>query len=192
MSDLSTASWLDILQTQSLPSYLSLLEKHTGRSGVLARLEAAQTAQWQQALVALQVSAQPSVAELRTACTNNLAVLNQIVCETIGTFDWENVLAQLRQHIPSHVLHGQFLSRDCLEKMVRHCPPRTTITAAGYSSIDAYLHKESVYELLAAARFTESSDWMQRYLQNYRSLTPRDFTYQPVQFLLLEPQRWWK
>ena len=102
------------------------------------------------------------------------------------------VIAQLRQHIPSHVLHGQFLSRDCLEKMVRHCPPRTTITAAGYSSIDAYLHKESVYELLAAARFTESSDWMQRYLQNYRSLTPRDFTYQPVQFLLLEPQRWWK
>jgi len=192
MSNLSTATWLDILQTQRLQKYLTALEQQTGRSGVIEQIEAKQTKQWQSTLQALQVSAQPTVTELRAACEQNLVLLNQIVLDTIGTFDWDRVIVLLRQHIPSQVLHGQFLRRECLETMVRQCPPQRTVAAAGYTSIEAYLQKESVYELLAAARFTETAEWMQRYLQLYRTLTSRNFTYQPVQFLLLDPKRWWK
>jgi hypothetical protein len=184
--------WLDILQTNQLNTYVQTLEQHTGRTGVLADVTANQTQHWQQALQKLDIAAaEPTLAELRAACARNLAVLNQIVVDTVGTFDWERVIVQLKQLLPSEVVHGQFLKRACLMRLVAACPPQRTLAVAGYRTINDYLKHESVYELLAAARFTESSDWMQHYLQLYRSLTPRDFSYQPVQFLLLDPQRWW-
>lgn len=188
----SAVRWSDILRTQRLSEYVALLEQFTGKHGIIEQLEAQQTVQWQQALTQLAVSAQPSTSELRQACNENLALLNQLVVDTIGTFDWAHVLEQLCQHIPKPVLHGQFLRRECLENMVRHCPPTTAVAAAGYASVEAYLKKESVYELLAAARFTEPAAWMRRYLQQYHALTTLDFSYQPMQFMLLEPQRWWK
>lgn len=192
MSVSQTDYWPNILRTQRLPEYVALLEQYTGKQGVIKQLEAQQTELWQHALTQLAVSTHPSIGELRQACNQNLALFNQIVIDTIGTFDWEYLINQLRQHIPTSVLHGQFLRRECLETMVQHCPPVTAIAAAGYSSIEAYLQKESVYELLAAARFTESPEWMRQYLQQYHDLTPLDFSNQPMQFLLLEPQRWWK
>ncbi|EKD76438.1 MAG: hypothetical protein ACD_43C00111G0002 [uncultured bacterium] len=189
---MNDTAWLDILQTNTLSGYLQILEKNTGKVGVIAKLKADQTKQWRNALSTLGLRGEPSATELRTACQSNLALLNQIIVETIGTFDWEPVIQQLRQHIPNQALRGYFLRQECLEAMVRQCPPQRTVAAAGYKTIDEYLKHESVYLLLAAARFTESADWMKHYVQQYRTVTPKDFSDQPIKFLLLDPTRWWE
>jgi hypothetical protein len=82
------------------------------------------------------------------------------------------------------------LKSSVLKTLLRKQPPKKALKQLGYRSLDSMLKHESAVQILAAAWLTEATAWRQRFMEQYKRLTPSDF--ETRQVIIEQPQadRW--
>lgn len=181
-----------LLQATHFQRYINTLAQLTQQPNHIAAFEQAQQQAWAQALLALEVTANDQPATIQAAVQERVALLQQIIQDTFTDLTWTGLLNTLRPQLPADLFTCYALKPTVIERLLRQQPPLHTMQYLGYETLDECLAKESLYELMAALRFSESSDWMQLFLQQYAQLTAADFELRPVQFLTLESSKWWR
>lgn len=184
------------LQASDLESYITLLQQGSGNVNAFIEFAHHQDQGWENALHSLGVQHVTPNA-VHEAIQQRLAVLNTAVHDVTGSpniateHGWQQLIQFVQQHTQAGALTGLFIKEAVLANALRTHPPQTILRHLGYATIDECLASESVYEILAALRFAESSAWMDEFISAYSTLAPDDFEERPVQFLMLNPEKWW-
>jgi hypothetical protein len=84
---------------------------------------------------------------------------------------------------------GFFLKKEIAERFLKAEPPLKTIKVLGYSSVEAMLAKEDLFEVYSALRFLEDPEWLNNcFFKQYKDLKPADFEEREIQVKVLGPQ----
>lgn len=82
------------------------------------------------------------------------------------------------------------LKASVAKRLLKTTPPKRTMKQLGYRSIDSMLKREPTGELYAALRFAETPEWLERFVQKYKKLSPSDFETRTIEFIQLDPKKW--
>jgi len=89
------------------------------------------------------------------------------------------------------------ISKDCwvLKKSVakdflRKMPPKGIMQILGYTSVDSMLKSEDIGELFGALRFAEDGDWLNKFNELYKTLTPGDFETREIELIRMSYEKW--
>jgi len=88
-------------------------------------------------------------------------------------------------------LSGFYLKPEKAKELFRLNPPKKVMTSLGYGNdLEKMLEKENIFELFAALRFVENSQWMNNvFFKPYKDLTKDDFEKRDLKVMVL-PERW--
>ncbi|HXK36646.1 MAG TPA: hypothetical protein VJ553_03635 [Candidatus Paceibacterota bacterium] len=101
-----------------------------------------------------------------------------------GWNDFKRVASQV--YVPPK---GLFIKYERAQELLGKYPPKNLIEHFGYRSTAELLEKEGTPAVLAALRFTQSTEWMHQFFDvSYCGLVPDDFEERDVEFLLLDPK----
>lgn len=85
---------------------------------------------------------------------------------------------------------GFFLKKEKAADFLRKEPPRGVMAYLKYESVEAMLAQEDIFELYAALRFIEGSEWLNSvFFRQYENLTPDDFEERVLTIRSL-PEKW--
>ena len=71
---------------------------------------------------------------------------------------------------------GLFMKLDKAREFIANKPPLKVMEALGYTDVKDMLEKEDIFEVFAALRFIEGSEWLNGvFFTQYATLTPDDF-----------------
>lgn len=181
-----------LLQAKHFHPYIKALATLTAKSNHLQLFEQAQQQAWEQALLALEVNSADRPEVIVQAIQGRVTELGEMVNSIFNGFELDQILQILKPHLPAEALQCYALKPVVLRALLQKQLPQATLQYLGYATLDACLAKESLYELLAALRFSESAQWMQQFLQQYNTLSANDFERRPVQFITLAADKWWR
>ncbi|MDO8558411.1 MAG: hypothetical protein Q7S09_04480 [bacterium] len=81
---------------------------------------------------------------------------------------------------------GFFLKEKKAKEFLYQYPPQKILSALGYASVQELLAKENFYEVFAALRIVEGSEWLNTvFFKAYEALTPADFEERPIVMTVL-------
>ncbi|MDP3963657.1 MAG: hypothetical protein Q8Q39_04120 [bacterium] len=81
---------------------------------------------------------------------------------------------------------GFFMKPEKARELLYRCPPQKILTALGYGTVQELLAAESLYEVYAALRVVEGSDWLNEvFFKGYENLTPQDFEMRQITMTVL-------
>ncbi len=87
-------------------------------------------------------------------------------------------------------LYGFYLKEEKAKDLMRQNPPKKIMNSLGYNDIEKMLEQEDIYELFAALRFVEESEWLNKVFFNaYHKLEAKDFEKRDIKVMAL-PERW--
>jgi hypothetical protein len=102
--------------------------------------------------------------------------------------DWQKIL-ETALDIARHP-QGFFLKKEKAAQMLINEPPYNVMRVLGYDSPLRLLDNEDIFEIYAALRFLEGSEWLNRvFFQQYKDLSPADFEKRPLVVRSLE-KKW--
>lgn len=185
------------LTARKFADYIERLEQLPGKRGAIEQFYVDQQRRWQVALDMLQ-PASTSAESIEQAIRSRVEDLNVVTNEVfehiaVGTpSGWLQLLDIIKQHLAPETFQGYFIKPEILRAYLVAHPPQTILQYLGYKTIEECLEQESLFEILAALRFAESEDWMLKYLDQYELLDHTSFEHRPVQFMVLDPEKWWK
>ncbi|OGG42059.1 hypothetical protein A3A21_03465 [Candidatus Jorgensenbacteria bacterium RIFCSPLOWO2_01_FULL_45_25b] len=82
---------------------------------------------------------------------------------------------------------GFFLKEEKAREFLTKEPPKKVMEYLGYSSSEAMLGKENLFEVYSALRFVEDSEWMNGvFFKQYEALTPDDFEEREIRLQVLD------
>lgn len=81
------------------------------------------------------------------------------------------------------------LKKSVAKNFLRQQPPAQIMEHLGYRSVESMLKQENIYEIYGALRFAESSDWLNKFNENYIQLKPSDFETRNIEIVIM-PERW--
>jgi hypothetical protein len=85
---------------------------------------------------------------------------------------------------------GWFLKRAKAVEILEKSKPPNIMKALGYATVKEMLEKESLFEVFAALRFVESTEWMHSIFDSiYRTITPLDFEQRKIELEVLN-EKW--
>jgi len=77
---------------------------------------------------------------------------------------------------------GFFMKLDKAREFIRNTPPKKVMEALGYSDVEDMIQKEDIFEIFAALRFIEGSEWLNgTFFVQYATLKPDDFEERDVE-----------
>ncbi len=82
------------------------------------------------------------------------------------------------------------LRKPVAKEFLRKTPPKNIMKKLGYRSVDSMLKKENLFEIYGALRFAEDSEWLNKFNENYESLTPSDFETRDIEIVMMPHERW--
>lgn len=82
------------------------------------------------------------------------------------------------------------LKHSVAKKMLKKSPPKKIMKHLGYRSIDSMIKREKVPELFAALRFAEDGAWLNKFLESYKKLSPKDFEVRDIEVVTLDKKKW--
>lgn len=90
----------------------------------------------------------------------------------------------------SGVKKGKFLKLEKAKELMIANPPQNIINFLGYKDAHELVEKEDIFEIFAALRFVEKSDWLNKvFFKPYEDLTPDDFEEREINVAVLD-QKW--
>lgn len=85
---------------------------------------------------------------------------------------------------------GFFMKKEKAAEFLRKEPPKAVMAYLRYDSVEEMLAKEDIFELYAALRFIEGSEWLNSiFFKQYENLTPEDFEERELTIRSL-PEKW--
>lgn len=88
--------------------------------------------------------------------------------------------------------HAFGLKNSKLKSLLKGTPPKKTMKRLGYRSSESMLKREQPVLILAAAWLSESRQWRQKFLGQYKKLKPSDFENRMIQVLCPSTPGWKK
>lgn len=77
---------------------------------------------------------------------------------------------------------GYFIKLKKFAELLEKEPPKKVLSVLGYATVSEMLAKEDIFEVGAALRFIEGSEWLNgSFFKNYESLTPSDFEFREME-----------
>lgn len=82
------------------------------------------------------------------------------------------------------------LKTSAAKRLLKSLPPKKTMKALGYRSLESMLKHEQAAPLFAAAQLYEARPWQRSVLERYRRLMPSDFEVRTITLQLPKAKRW--
>jgi hypothetical protein len=82
------------------------------------------------------------------------------------------------------------LKKSVAKQMLRQTPPPNIMKRLRCRSIDSMLKRENLFEIYGALRFAESPEWLNKFDEKYKKLTPSDFETRKIEIVVMPQERW--
>lgn len=171
------------------------LEKTTGKNSLDIRLAAEIAEKVRRATKDMGLDPfDTSGLELYSALLQRLALSDQHLRQKLGISD-EMTINQSRQNMQQAVNKTDIeksvwvLKKSVAKDFLRQMPPPNIMQQLNYTSVESMLKHENINEIYGALRFSEGPDWLNRFNENYKRLTPADFTTREIEIVIM-PERW--
>ncbi len=82
------------------------------------------------------------------------------------------------------------LKKSVAKEMLRQMPPPNIMKRLGHRSVDSMLKHENLPEIYGALRFAEDPEWLNKFDETYKSLTPSDFETRQIEIVIMPHDRW--
>lgn len=175
---------------------LQQLEAASGGHGTDARLIGEITATTHARMRSLGLDPQNTTgAELYQALLGKMTDDNARVAKQIGGTDINNV----RHMVPLMVSAAKgvktnwdcwVLKRSVAKRLLKTMPPRKLMAHLGYKSIDSMLKSENLDEVYTALRFSEGGEWLDKYNELFKSVTPSNFETRPINLIVMDHDKY--
>lgn len=102
--------------------------------------------------------------------------------------DIDGILEKIKELLPQE--DGFFLKKEKAIELLKKEPPKKIISYLGYKDVDELISREDVFEIFAAIRLFEDSQWFNDvFVNNYLDLKPEDFEKRPIEMKALN-KKW--
>jgi len=184
------------VKPEELDALEQKMNKITGKSGVLEKIDALNDETIKNRLQSLGLKNDSSAQEVFSALIKKITLADRTFVEKFGGVsvaninDCQKVLDGIKDS--QEKLIGFFLKKNKAAELLRKEPPLNIVRALGYKNIEEALVKEDIFELFAALRFIEDGEWLNNvFFKQYESLTADDFEERGVEIKVLS-QKWAK
>ena len=184
------------VKPEALDALEQKMNKITGKSGVLEKIDALNDETIKNRLQSLGLKNDSSAQEVFSALIKKITLADRTFVEKFGGVsvaninDCQKVLDGIKDS--QEKLIGFFLKKNKAAELLRKEPPLNIVRALGYKNIEEALVKEDIFELFAALRFIEDGEWLNNvFFKQYESLTADDFEERGVEIKVLS-QKWAK
>lgn len=82
------------------------------------------------------------------------------------------------------------LKASVAKRLLKALPPKKTMKALGYRSVDSLLKRENISEIFGGLLLNEPAPWHKRLTRAYGKLLPGDFERRKVRVVILSEKRW--
>lgn len=188
----------DLLDAEEPQFSLSLrqLEANSGRAGVDVRLISELARKMNAGVKHIGLDPTDSTdKEIYRAMLAQIARDNQRVCEIIGGKNPDDV----REMVPLMVTAVEktkipktcwALKRSVARKLLKKMPPKQLMKHLGYRSADSMLKHEPIDELYTALRFSEGSEWLNKYNELFKTVKPSDFETRQISIIVMDHDKY--
>lgn len=166
----------------------------TGRQHVFEKIVSENEKQIQERMLLLGVARNASAKEVYDALISKIEADDNVIFQALNRpacrsgKDCNTVLNVLKK--ATSVKKGFFLKKEKAAKLLVKEPPRKVLAYLGYSSAEAMLAKEDLFEIYSALRLIEDGDWLNKvFFKQYDNLTPADFESREIETRALS-EKW--
>ncbi len=166
------------------------LEEITGKKNVLEDILAENEKLIEDRMLALGVRRDASAKEVYDALiskieSDDFKIFNALGSPSCKSIDDCHNIGQIARKVVDPPT-GLFLRVDKAKELVIAEPPQKVIDFLGYKSAAEMVEKENIFEIFAALRFLEGSEWLNAvFFKQYEKLTAKDFEERDIQVIAL-------
>ena len=175
---------------------LQQLEKASGLQGIDARLIGEIIEKTKQSQRALGLDPTDTTGgEFYQALVARIAADDARLAKKIGGTDIDNV-----RHMIPHIIKAAksvkanwscwALKRSVAKELLRKMPPTKLMEHLNYRSIDSMLKQEPIDELYTAIRFSEGPEWLNKYDELFKTVTPSDFETRDISLVVMDHDKY--
>ena len=176
---------------QDLDNKMSAL---TGQHGVMDAIAKQNDDNVDRVLVDLNLTRESTAEEVYDALTNRLINLDKDLFNLLDKPDLSKMsqdsgkLAKVAFELYTPPT-GLFIKKDKVVELLEKQPPQTLLDHFGYKTVKELVEKEGFASVVAALRFTQTTEWMHSFFDTaYKGLTKADFEEREVELKVLEPK----
>lgn len=188
----------ELLQAEEPLFSLALrqLERASGLGGRDARLIAEIAQKMRDSTKVLGLDPEDTTGrELYAAQMSRIATDNARVAQAIGGHDPDDVTEMVPLMVKA--VQDMNIPRDCwvlkravAKKLLKTMPPKQLMKHLGYRSVDSMLKHETIDEIYTALRFSEGPDWLNKYDELFKTVTPSDFETREISILVMNQEKY--
>lgn len=82
------------------------------------------------------------------------------------------------------------IKEDVAKQMLLNMPPKQILQRLGYNSAKKMLQSEDLGEIFGAIRFGEDAEWLNKFNEQYESLTYQDLEERKIRIINLDYEKW--
>src|SRR3989344_1779405 len=178
------------------PEVLSDLDQKmsiaSGKSGVMDIVSKDNDDRVSQVLADLGLNRDVTAEEVYGALTQHLIRIDRQLFELLGQPDLSNFSGDagkirdlaLQVFTPPN---GFFIKKEKVVELLEKQPPQSLLDHFGYANVAELIEKEGFESVVAALRFTKTTEWMHQFFDvAYSVLTPEDFEDREVEVIVLD------
>lgn len=164
----------------------------TGKTGIMERLVQQNYMAADRVLADLGLSRQSAAAVVFDALSAKLLSIDKKLFDFLGQPDlaeMSNDAGKLRD-VPLQVFtppKGLFIKKEKVAELLEKDRPQSLLDHFSYTSVAELIEKEGFASVVAALRFTQTTEWMHRFFDvAYRDLKPEDFEDRDVEIKVMD------
>lgn len=175
---------------------LKQLEAASGNNGTDAKLVGDITQKMHDALSKLGLDSHDVTGqEAYAALIARIRADNERVTKLIGGTDPSNV-AEIVPLVIAAAENADFdrkvwvLKHDRAKEFLRQMPPENLIKHLGYNNVEELLAGERFGELYTALRFSEGPEWLNKYDELFKTITPDDYEERDIEIIAMDHDKY--
>lgn len=164
----------------------------TGKQGVIDKIVKQNDETVDHVLEDLGLTRQSTAEEIYDALTGKLIEIDKRLFELLGKPDLSKLSTDSNE-IGDVALSiftpppGLFIKKEKVSELLAKQPPQSLLDHFGYQNVEELLEKEGFASVVAALRFTQTSEWMRQFFDvAYAGLKPEDFENRDVEMKVLD------
>lgn len=82
------------------------------------------------------------------------------------------------------------LKRSVAKRLLKTMPPKNLMKHLGHRSVDSMLKHENIDEVYTALRFSEGPEWLNKYDELFKTVTPSDFETREISIVIMDHDKY--